>query len=77
MYMYMYMYQFTGNNLFYSQMVQNPQLLLAQQNVARVCKNGLETVQSIIHDLMNPVEVPILSSDSVSVLLLLHDYNHL
>ena len=65
------MYQFTGNNLFHSQMVQNPQLLLAQQNVARVCKSGLETVESIIHDL------PVLSSDSVSVLLLVYDYNHL
>ena len=60
-------------------MVQNPQLLLAQQNVPRVCKSGLETVESIIHvhDLMNPVEVPVLSSDSVSVLLLVYDYNHL
>ena len=48
-------------------MAQNPQLLLAQQNVARICEEGMAVANSICHDLTNPVEVPVLGSDAVSV----------
>lgn len=51
-------------------MAQNPQLLLAQQNVARICQEGIESANAICHDLMNPVEVPLLGSDAVSCTLL-------
>lgn len=47
-------------------MAQNPQLLMAQQNVARICQEGIESANAICHDLMNPVEVPLLGSDAVS-----------
>ena len=47
-------------------MAQNPQLLLAQQNVARICQEGIDSVNAICHDLTTAVEVPLLGSDIVS-----------
>lgn len=55
-------------------MAQNPQLLLAQQNVARICQEGMDTANAICHDLTNAVEVPLLGSDAVSELLLMQLY---
>ncbi len=52
-------------------MAQNPQLLLAQQNVARICQEGIDSANAVCHDLTTAVEVPLLGSDIVSSSLLL------
>ena len=49
-------------------MAQNPQVMLAQQNVATVCHRGLETVEAITQELSIPLEVPQMNSDRVSLL---------
>ena len=46
---------------------QNPQLMMAQQNLADHIRGGLETVSSVTGDLYSAAELPLLGEDSVSV----------
>ena len=45
---------------------QNPQLMMAQQNLADHIRGGLETVSCVTGDLYSAAEIPVLGEDSVS-----------
>ena len=45
---------------------QNPQLMMAQQNLADHIRGGLETISSVTGDLYSAAELPVLGEDSVS-----------
>lgn len=49
------------------QMSQNPQLMLAQQNVSDVCRRGISTVDAVMQDLTSAALVPTIGSDSVCI----------
>uniref|UniRef100_A0A1X7VGP0 FERM domain-containing protein n=1 Tax=Amphimedon queenslandica TaxID=400682 RepID=A0A1X7VGP0_AMPQE len=48
-------------------MAENPQMMLAQQNVATVCGRSLQEVMAITEQLQTPLEVPVMNNDSVSM----------
>lgn len=60
-------------------MAQDPQMMIARENVSTVCGRSLAEVMAVTEQLQTPLEVPVLNNDSVRCdiyILYMYYYNN-